>query len=276
MTAFQLQAPFQPTGDQPAAIDKLVDSLQNRQRFQTLLGATGTGKTFTIAAVIEKIGRPTLVLAHNKTLAAQLCNELRQFFPNNAVEYFISYYDYYQPEAYIPVSDTYIEKSSSINDEIDMLRHSATRSLFERRDVIVVASISCIYGLGMPAEYLKAAISLTVGQEFDQRQLLRALVSVQYNRNDLELTRGRFRLKGDILEIVPAYEDRVIKIDFFGDEIESIRYLDPLTGEVLQKLERISIYAASHFVTPEERLEVACRDINTELDNRVLELEKAG
>jgi len=276
MTAFQLQAPFQPTGDQPAAIDKLVDSLQNRQRFQTLLGATGTGKTFTIAAVIEKIGRPTLVLAHNKTLAAQLCNELRQFFPNNAVEYFISYYDYYQPEAYIPVSDTYIEKSSSINDEIDMLRHSATRSLFERRDVIVVASISCIYGLGMPAEYLKAAISLTVGQEFDQRQLLRALVSVQYNRNDLELTRGRFRLKGDILEIVPAYEDRVIKIDFFGDEIESIRYLDPLTGEVLQKLERISIYPARHFVTPEERLEVACRDIKTELDNRLLELEKAG
>ncbi|MDJ0557487.1 MAG: DEAD/DEAH box helicase family protein, partial [Microcystis sp. M53599_WE4] len=276
MTAFQLQAPFQPTGDQPAAIDKLVDSLQNRHRFQTLLGATGTGKTFTIAAVIEKIGRPTLVLAHNKTLAAQLCNELRQFFPNNAVEYFISYYDYYQPEAYIPVSDTYIEKSSSINDEIDMLRHSATRSLFERRDVIVVASISCIYGLGMPAEYLKAAISLTVGQEFDQRQLLRALVSVQYNRNDLELTRGRFRLKGDILEIVPAYEDRVIKIDFFGDEIESIRYLDPLTGEVLQKLERISIYPARHFVTPEERLEVACRDIKTELDNRLLELEKAG
>ncbi len=276
MTAFQLQAPFQPTGDQPAAIDKLVDSLQNQHRFQTLLGATGTGKTFTIAAVIEKIGRPTLVLAHNKTLAAQLCNELRQFFPNNAVEYFISYYDYYQPEAYIPVSDTYIEKSSSINDEIDMLRHSATRSLFERRDVIVVASISCIYGLGMPAEYLKAAISLTVGQEFDQRQLLRALVSVQYNRNDLELTRGRFRLKGDILEIVPAYEDRVIKIDFFGDEIESIRYLDPLTGEVLQKLERISIYPARHFVTPEERLEVACRDIKTELDNRLLELEKAG
>ncbi|BCU10662.1 excinuclease ABC subunit UvrB [Microcystis aeruginosa] len=276
MSAFQLQAPFQPTGDQPAAIDQLVDSLQNQHRFQTLLGATGTGKTFTIAAVIEKIGRPTLVLAHNKTLAAQLCNELRQFFPNNAVEYFISYYDYYQPEAYIPVSDTYIEKSSSINDEIDMLRHSATRSLFERRDVIVVASISCIYGLGMPTEYLKAAISLTVGQEFDQRQLLRALVSVQYNRNDLELTRGRFRLKGDILEIVPAYEDRVIKIDFFGDEIESIRYLDPLTGEVLQKLERISIYPARHFVTPEERLEVACRDIKTELDNRLLELEKAG
>jgi excinuclease ABC subunit B len=276
MSLFHLQAPFQPTGDQPRAIESLVRSLQQDHRFQTLLGATGTGKTFTIAAVIEKIAKPTLVLAHNKTLAAQLCNELRQFFPKNAVEYFISYYDYYQPEAYIPVSDTYIEKTASINDEIDMLRHSATRSLFERKDVIVVASISCIYGLGMPAEYLKAAISIQVGQEYDQRQLLRALVSVQYTRNDVELNRGRFRVKGDILEIVPAYEDRVIKIDFFGDEIESIRLLNPLTGEILQNLDKINIYPARHFVTPEERLQQACLDIREELDCRCLELEKTG
>jgi excinuclease ABC subunit B len=276
MSLFHLQAPFQPTGDQPCAIESLVRSLQQDHRFQTLLGATGTGKTFTIAAVIEKIAKPTLVLAHNKTLAAQLCNELRQFFPKNAVEYFISYYDYYQPEAYIPISDTYIEKTASINDEIDMLRHSATRSLFERKDVIVVASISCIYGLGMPAEYLKAAISIQVGQEYDQRQLLRALVSVQYTRNDVELNRGRFRVKGDILEIVPAYEDRVIKIDFFGDEIESIRLLNPLTGEILQNLDKINIYPARHFVTPEERLQQACLDIREELDCQVLELEKTG
>jgi excinuclease ABC subunit B len=276
MSLFHLQAPFQPTGDQPRAIESLVRSLQQDHRFQTLLGATGTGKTFTIAAVIEKIAKPTLVLAHNKTLAAQLCNELRQFFPKNAVEYFISYYDYYQPEAYIPVSDTYIEKTASINDEIDMLRHSATRSLFERKDVIVVASISCIYGLGMPAEYLKAAISIQVGQEYDQRQLLRDLVSVQYTRNDVELNRGRFRVKGDILEIVPAYEDRVIKIDFFGDEIESIRLLNPLTGEILQTLDKINIYPARHFVTPEERLQQACLEIREELDRRCLELEKAG
>jgi excinuclease ABC subunit B len=276
MKLFSLQAPFQPTGDQPSAIAQLTASLQAGNRFQTLLGATGTGKTFSIAATIEKIGKPTLVLAHNKTLAAQLCNELRQFFPNNAVEYFISYYDYYQPEAYIPVTDTYIEKTASINDEIDMLRHSATRSLFERKDVIVVASISCIYGLGMPAEYLKAAIPLEVGKELDQRQLLRDLVSVQYSRNDIELERGRFRLKGDVLEIVPAYEDRIIRIEFFGDEIEALRYLDPVTGEILQSLNGISIYPARHFVTPEERLEVACADIKEELETRLEELRNAG
>ena len=231
MSPFRLQAPFKPTGDQPQAIAQLVQSIEAGHKHQTLLGATGTGKTFTIASTIEKIGKPTLVLAHNKTLAGQLCNELRQFFPDNAVEYFISYYDYYQPEAYIPVSDTYIEKTASINDEIDMLRHSATRSLFERRDVVVIASISCIYGLGIPAEYLKAAVKLEVGQEIDQRQLLRDLVSVQYSRNDIELERGHFRVKGDVLEIVPAYEDRVIRLGFFGDEIEEIRYLDPLTGK---------------------------------------------
>jgi excinuclease ABC subunit B len=276
MKLFSLQAPFQPTGDQPGAIAQLTTSLQAGNRFQTLLGATGTGKTFSIAATIENIGKPTLVLAHNKTLAAQLCNELRQFFPDHAVEYFISYYDYYQPEAYIPVTDTYIEKTASINDEIDMLRHSATRSLFERKDVIVVASISCIYGLGMPAEYLKAAIPLEVGKELDRRQLLRDLVSVQYSRNDIELERGRFRLKGDVLDIVPAYEDRIIRIEFFGDEIEALRYLDQVTGEILQSLNGISIYPARHFVTPEERLEVACADIKQELETRLEELRSAG
>lgn len=273
MKPFKLHAPFQPQGDQPQAIAQLTDNIQNGQPFSTLLGATGTGKTFTIASVIEKIGRPTLVLAHNKTLAAQLCNEFRSFFPENAVEYFISYYDYYQPEAYLPVTDTYIEKTSSINEEIDMLRHSATRSLFERRDVIVVASISCIYGLGMPAEYLKAAISLQVGEEVDQRELLRELVSVQYTRNDVELTRGRFRVKGDVLEIGPAYEDRIIRVEFFGDEIEAIRYTDPVTGEVLQSLDCLNIYPARHFVTPEDRLETACDDIEQELKQQITALE---
>ena len=276
MSNFQLQSSYQPTGDQPSAIAQLTQSLRDQNRFQTLLGATGTGKTYTVAHVIEKIGKPTLVLAHNKTLAAQLCNELRGFFPNNAVEYFISYYDYYQPEAYIPVSDTYIEKSASINEEIDMLRHSATRSLFERRDVIVVASISCIYGLGMPSEYLKAAIPLRLGEEVDQRQLLRDLVSVQYSRNDTELTRGRFRLKGDVLEIVPAYEDRIVRVEFFGDEIDALRYVDPTTGEVLSSLEGINIYPARHFVTPDDQLEIACQNIEAELKQRLEELETEG
>ena len=274
MKQFQLEAPFQPTGDQPQAIAELIQSLSGGHTFQTLLGATGTGKTFSVAAVIEKIGKPTLVLAHNKTLAAQLCNELRQFFPHNAVEYFISYYDYYQPEAYIPVSDTYIEKTASINEEIDMLRHSATRTLFERQDVIVVASISCIYGLGMPSEYLKASIALQVGKDYNPRELLRDLVSIQYTRNDLELSRGRFRIKGDVLEIVPAYEDRVIRLEFFGDEIETIRYQDPLTGEVLQQLEQLNIYPARHFVTPKDQVERACRDIAQELSLQLENLEK--
>ncbi|MBF2071309.1 excinuclease ABC subunit UvrB [Fischerella thermalis] len=276
MTKFCLQAPFSPTGDQPQAIAQLVSSIQADNRYQTLLGATGTGKTFTIASVIEKVGKPTLVLAHNKTLAAQLCNELREFFPNNAVEYFVSYYDYYQPEAYIPVTDTYIEKTASINDEIDMLRHSATRSLFERRDVIVVASISCIYGLGIPSEYLKAAIPFQVGMEVDQRQILRNLASVQYSRNDTEIGRGRFRVRGDVLEIGPAYEDRIIRIEFFGDEIDAIRYVDPVTGEILQSLQAVNLYPARHFVTPEERLEEACDAIAQELKERKAELESAG
>jgi len=276
MKNFLVKAPFEPTGDQPKAIEQLVETIEAGNRYQTLLGATGTGKTHTIARVIEKIGKPTLVLAHNKTLAAQLCNELREFFPENAVEYFISYYDYYQPEAYIPVTDTYIEKTAQINDEIDMLRHSATRSLFERKDVIVVASISCIYGLGMPSEYLNAAIPLQVGRSVDQREILRSLVSIQYSRNDIEMGRGRFRVRGDVLEIGPAYEDRIIRIEFFGDEIDAIRYIDPVTGEILQSLTTVNLYPARHFVTPQDRLEVACTDIEAELKARKAELEAAG
>jgi excinuclease ABC subunit B len=276
MVQFNLEAPFKPTGDQPQAIAQLATGISAGYRYQTLLGATGTGKTFSISAVIEKTGKPALVLAHNKTLAAQLCNELREFFPHNAVEYFISYYDYYQPEAYIPVTDTYIEKTAAINDEIDMLRHSATRSLFERRDVIVVASISCIYGLGIPSEYLKASIPLRVGEEFNQRQLLRDLASVQYSRNDLELTRGRFRVKGDVLEIGPAYEDRIIRVEFFGDEIDAIRYIDPVTGSILQSVTALNIYPARHFVTPEDRLQEACEAIREELEERLEELRREG
>lgn len=273
MRPFELQAPYQPMGDQPQAIAQLVDNLQGGARFQTLLGATGTGKTFTLANAIAQVQRPTLVLAHNKTLAAQLCNELRQFFPNNAVEYFISYYDYYQPEAYIPTTDTYIEKTASINEEIDMLRHSATRSLFERRDVIVVASISCIYGLGIPSEYLKAAIPFRVGAEINQRQVLRDLASVQYERNDLEVGRGKFRVKGDVLEIGPAYEDRIIRIEFFGDEVDAIRYVEPMTGEILETLEAVNLYPARHFVTPEDRLQDAIAAIRAELRDRTAALE---
>ncbi len=269
MNNYRLQAPYEPKGDQPTAIKNLVSGVNNGKKFQTLLGATGTGKTFTIANVIAQTGRPALVLAHNKTLAAQLCNELRQFFPKNAVEYFISYYDYYQPEAYVPVSDTYIAKTASINEEIDMLRHSATRSLFERRDVIVVASISCIYGLGIPSEYLKAAVKFKVGDTLNLRTALRDLVNNQYTRNDIEISRGRFRVRGDVLEIGPAYEDRVIRIELFGDDIEAIRYVDPLTGEILESLEQISVYPAKHFVTPKERLDSAISAIKNELKSQL-------
>ncbi len=276
MGEFNIQAPFEPTGDQPKAIVGLTQFLRDQTKYQTLLGATGTGKTHTVARVIDKIGKPALVLAHNKTLAAQLCNELREFFPDNAVEYFISYYDYYQPEAYIPTTDTYIAKTASINDEIDMLRHSATRSLFERKDVIVVASISCIYGLGIPSEYLKASIPLQVGMEVNQRQVLRDLASIQYERNDLDLGRGKFRVKGDVLEIGPAYEDRIIRVEFFGDEIDAIRYVDPITGATLQSMEGLSIYPAKHFVTPDDRIDEACQAIQDELKERLEELEKEG
>ena len=269
MNNYKLQAPYEPNGDQPEAIKQLVKGVNNGKQFQTLLGATGTGKTFTIANVIQQTGRPALVLAHNKTLAAQLCNELREFFPKNAVEYFISYYDYYQPEAYVPVSDTYIAKTASINEEIDMLRHSATRSLFERKDVIVVASISCIYGLGIPSEYLKAAVKFEVGKSINLRSSLRSLVENQYTRNDIEITRGRFRIKGDVLEIGPAYEDRLIRIELFGDEVEAIRYVDPTTGEILESLEQVSVYPAKHFVTPKERLESAISAIRSELKTQL-------
>ena len=273
---FQLHAPYSPKGDQPSAIQSLTCGVEEGHRFQTLLGATGTGKTFSIANVIARTGRPTLVLAHNKTLAAQLCNELREFFPHNAVEYFISYYDYYQPEAYVPISDTYIAKTASINEEIDMLRHSATRSLFERQDVIVVASISCIYGLGIPSEYLKAAVKFEVGKSLNLRSSLRELVSNQYARNDIEVGRGRFRVRGDVVEIGPAYEDRLVRIELFGDEVEAIRYVDPTTGEILQSMESVAIYPAKHFVTPKERLESAIAAIRGELQERLEILNSQG
>jgi excinuclease ABC subunit B len=276
MAHFELHAPYEPKGDQPTAIEAMVRAVDGGERYQTLLGATGTGKTFSIANVIARTGRPTLVLAHNKTLAAQLCNELREFFPNNAVEYFISYYDYYQPEAYVAVSDTYIAKTASINEEIDMLRHSATRSLFERSDVIVVASISCIYGLGIPSEYLKAAVKFQVGETLGLRGSLRELVNNQYSRNDIEIARGRFRVRGDVLEIGPAYEDRLVRIELFGDEIEAIRYVDPTTGEILQSLDTINIYPAKHFVTPKERLEGAIAEIRGELHDRLDLLNREG
>jgi excinuclease ABC subunit B len=276
MPAYELSAPYTPKGDQPTAIAKLVEGVNGGERYQTLLGATGTGKTFTMANVIAQTGRPALVLAHNKTLAAQLCNELREFFPHNAVEYFISYYDYYQPEAYVPVSDTYIAKTASINEEIDMLRHSATRSLFERRDVIVVASISCIYGLGIPSEYLKAAVPFKVGETLDLRGSLRDLVNNQYSRNDTEAGRGRFRVKGDVLEIGPAYDDRLVRVELFGDDVEAIRYVDPTTGEILQSLDAISIYPAKHFVTPKERLNDAVKEIRAELKDRLEFLNGEG
>jgi len=273
---FIIKSEYSPKGDQPKAIEGLVSYINADNQFQTLLGATGTGKTFSMANVIKEIGKPTLVLAHNKTLAAQLCNELRSFFPDNAVEYFISYYDYYQPEAYIPVSDTYIAKTSSINEEIDMLRHSATRSLFERKDVIVVASISCIYGLGIPSEYLKASVKFKLGQEVEMRKVIRDLVNIQYTRNDLDVDRGRFRLKGDVLEVGPAYEDRLIRIEFFGDEIDAIRYIDPVTGEIIQSLNSVNIYPARHFVTPKERLEKAIKDIKLELEQQLEFLQSQG
>ncbi len=276
MANYRLKAPYTPKGDQPSAIGRLVEGVNKGKNFQTLLGATGTGKTFTIANVIAETKRPALVLAHNKTLAAQLCNEFREFFPENAVEYFISYYDYYQPEAYVPVSDTYIAKTASINEEIDMLRHSATRSLFERKDVIVVASISCIYGLGMPSEYLKSAVQFKVGELIELRNSIRELVNNQYTRNDIDISRGKFRLRGDVLEIGPAYEDRLIRIQLFGDEVEAIRYVDPITGEILQNLEAINIYPAKHFVTPKDRLDLALTDIKEELRDRLLSLNEEG
>src|SRR2546425_223259 len=276
MPDFKLVADFQPTGDQPAAIDRLADGLARGLRHQTLLGATGTGKTATIAWTIARHQKPTLVLAHNKTLAAQLYSEFREFFPNNAVEYFVSYFDYYQPEAYLPRSDTYIEKDSSRNDEIDKLRHAATHALFERRDVIIVASVSCIYGLGAPVDYGATVLRLRVGGQYRRDAVLRHLVDLQYQRNDAAIQRARFRVRGDTLELQPASEDRLVRVEFFGDEVERITELDPLTGELLAERKETNVYPASHFVTPSDKLRAAIVDIEAEMEERVGELEAEG
>lgn len=274
---FQVVSDYQPQGDQPEAIRQLVEGLNAGIRHQTLLGATGTGKTFTIAHTIAKANRPTLVIAHNKTLAAQLCSEFKEFFPNHAVEYFVSYYDYYQPEAYIPSSDTYIEKDSSINEEIDKLRHSATSSLFERRDVIIVASVSCIYGLGSPEEYRDLRLSLRVGMEKSRNAILHKLVDIQFQRNDLNFVRGTFRVRGDVIEIFPASNgERAIRVEMFGDEIERITEIDTLTGEIVGEREHVAIFPASHFVTAEEKMKIALVNIERELEERLAELREAG
>ncbi len=276
MPAFKLVSDFQPTGDQPLAIAKLVEGLQKGYRHQTLLGATGTGKTYVMAQIIEKVQRPTLVLAHNKTLAAQLYAEFREFFPHNAVEYFVSYYDYYQPEAYIPRTDTYIEKDADINEEIDRLRLAATSALLSRRDVIIVASVSCIYGLGSPEEYGRVVVHLKVGETRRREKVLRHLVDIFYERNDMTLGRGKFRVRGDTLEVHPAYGEFCYRISFFGDEIERISELDPLTGEVLADLQEVDIFPAKHFITPEDRLLEGIRLIEEELEQRLKELRAAG
>ncbi|MBQ8610720.1 MAG: excinuclease ABC subunit UvrB [Oscillospiraceae bacterium] len=277
MDTFELHSDYKPTGDQPQAIEQLVRGLKNGDRCQTLLGVTGSGKTFTMANVIAQLNRPTLVLAHNKTLAAQLCSEFREFFPNNAVEYFVSYYDYYQPEAYIPSSDTYIEKDSAINDEIDRLRHSATCALSERRDVIIVASVSCIYTLGNPVDYRKMVISLRPGQQMSRDRLLNWLVDLQYERNDLNFVRNKFRVKGDVVEIYPAYQNETaIRVEFFGDEVDRLCEFVPLTGEKLRVLNHAAIYPASHYIIPPEKLAEGIARINQECDERVREFTAEG
>jgi len=273
---FVIEASFKPTGDQPAAIDALSAGLKKQLRHQTLLGVTGSGKTFTMAKIIEEVQRPTLVIAHNKTLAAQLSSEFQDFFPNNSVQYFVSYYDYYQPEAYIPQSDTFIEKESDVNEEIDRLRHAATRAILTRRDTLIVASVSCIYGLGSPEEYRSVVLSLKKGEEPGLRRVVRKLIDMYYERNDMEMIRGRFRLRGDTLEIMPAYEELAVRVQFFGDEIERIIELDPLTGEVLAELEQIDIFPGKHFVTPEDELKEALTDIEEELGERLDQLRSAG
>ncbi len=270
--AFRVVAPFEPAGDQPKAIQELVSGIQSGMKHQTLLGVTGSGKTYTVAKVVEAVQKPTLVLAHNKTLAAQLCSEFREFFPHNAVHYFVSYYDYYQPEAYVPTSDTYIEKDASINDEIDRLRHAATSSLFERRDVIIVASVSCIYGLGSPEDYSGMTFSLKNGEYRDRDHILRRLVGIQYERNDIGFTRGTFRVRGDVIEVNPVGSESMIRIEMFGEEIERIQEIDPITGEVLEQRDELTIYPASHFITPEEKLQRALPTIEAELEARLLVL----
>lgn len=274
---FELVSDYQPSGDQPQAIEKLVQGIELGEKTQILLGATGTGKTFTMANVIQEVNRPTLVMAHNKTLAGQLYSELKEFFPHNAVEYFVSYYDYYQPESYMPASDTYIEKDASRNEEIDRLRHSATNALLERNDVIIVSSVSAIYGLGDPEEYSKQMISLRVGMQMERDELLRQLVDIHYDRNDIDFHRGRFRVRGDVVEIFPAErEEYAIRVEFFGDEIDRIREMDPLTGKIIADLEHIAIFPASHFMTDEKNLERAITDIEVELKERLAELEGEG
>jgi len=274
---FKLVSSYEPQGDQPKAIEKIVKGIQEGKQQQVLLGATGTGKTFTISNVIKEVNKPTLIIAHNKTLAGQLYSEFKEFFPDNAVEYFVSYYDYYQPEAYVPQTDTFIEKDASINDEIDKLRHSATSSLFERKDVIIIASVSCIYGLGSPEEYKEMVVSLRVGMEKERNQLLRDLVDVQYERNDIDFKRGTFRVRGDVVEIFPASRDeRCIRVEFFGDEIDRIREVDALTGEVLGDREHVAIFPASHFVTREEKMKVAIKNIEKELQEQLEKMREAG
>ena len=276
MGQFKVISKYTPSGDQPEAIRQLAAGIAEGDRYQTLLGATGTGKTFTVANLIEKVQRPTLVIAHNKTLAAQLCSEFRDFFGENAVEYFVSYYDYYQPEAYIASTDTFIEKDSSVNDEIDRLRHSATQAVLERRDVIVVASVSCIYGLGAPEEYAKIILSFERGKEYDRNDILRRLVDMQFTRNDIVLTRSTFRVRGDVLELQPADEEVVIRVEFFGDEVEKIVVVDPLTGEVLQTKNEVTIFPASHFVTSPDRLEAAIVGIENEMHDRIALFKQQG
>ena len=276
MPQFNIRADYRPTGDQPEAIEQLANGLVKGLKHQTLLGVTGSGKTFTMAGVIEKVQRPTLVIAHNKTLAAQLATEFQDYFPDNSAQYFVSYYDYYQPEAYVPQSDTYIEKESDINDEIDRLRHAATRSLLTRRDTVIVASVSCIYGLGSPDEYRNIVLNVRKGQEIGLRKTVRRLVDMYYERNDMDMVRGRFRVRGDTLEIMPAYEELAVRVQFFGDEVERIQELDPLTGEVLTDRSEIDIYPGKHFVTPEDRLLEALGDIESELENRLRELRGHG
>lgn len=277
MDHFELVSPFEPMGDQPQAIEELTDGINKGYMEQTLLGATGSGKTFTMAKVIEKVNRPTLVLAHNKTLAAQLCSEFKEFFPNNAVEYFVSYYDYYQPEAYIPTTDTYIEKDSAINDEIDKLRHSATSALSERRDVIIVASVSCIYSLGDPIDYRSMVISLRTGMEKNRDELIRKLIEIQYERNDISFTRNKFRVKGDVVEIFPVYSnENAFRIEFFGDEIDRISEINALTGQVKNVLSHVAIYPASHYVVSPEKMEKAITQIYSEMENQVKVFQSEG
>ena len=276
MPEFKISSEFKATGDQPRAVDKLVEGLVRGDRSQTLLGVTGSGKTFTMANIVERLQRPALVIAHNKTLAAQLATEFREFFPDNAVEYFVSYYDYYQPEAYVPQTDTYIEKDADINQEIDKLRLSATAALMSRRDVLIVASVSCIYGLGDPDDYHSFVAEVKAGEVFSRDQLVRRLINMQYERNNLEVSRGRFRVRGDTLEIMPAYEETAVRIQFWGDEVEKIVEVDPLTGEILSQRDSIEIYPARHFVTPREKLEAAIEDIKIELEERLDHLRANG